>query len=159
AVKQQATPLPNPQNVSIESKFYVEKGEVKIGPVTALAETIQLDPGSQINGGAALVGSTVTIDGQINGDLTAIGSTITIGEGAEINGSATLTGKTIVINDPAEINGNLTVTGEDISISPRAEINGGVSQCVATFDSKLLKSLPDGPPAPCPQSASAQTQK
>src|SRR5262245_56906406 len=115
-VRQQPPPtLPDPQNVNVGSTFYVERGQVKIGPVAALAETIQLDGGSQINGGAALVGSMVTVDGQVNGDLRAIGSSITLDNDAEINGNTSLTRETIVINDQAQINGNLTVAGENIS--------------------------------------------
>lgn len=99
--------------------------------VVALAETITLESGSTIEGDAALIGSTITVEGHISGSLSALGERLHILPNAQIDGDATLLVGEVVID--GRVAGVVNMRGENLSISPDARLQSDVFACAATL--------------------------
>lgn len=114
--------------------------------LVVLGDGITLDAGSRVDGDAALIGGTITVDSFVDGELTLIGETLTIGEGARISGDAALMGDQVTI--AGAVDGLLHVTSDRLIINPSARIEGGFTVCVA--DAGITDGRIDPPPfRPC----------
>lgn len=95
------------------------------------ANEITLEPGSVVNGSAALVGERVRLDGVINGDLTVSADSLTLGEGAVVNGRTTLLVDEVTL--AGTVTQRLDIHGSHLTIAPTARLIAA-SACITTLD-------------------------
>lgn len=120
--------IPNFEGVFFTASFNLAEHQID-GDLVVVAEEIVLPAGSTLEGNAALVGSSVLIDGaQLAGDLTVIGEVINVTEQAEIVGNASLLGDMILFSGTVE--GDLRITGDRLTLAPGARVSGYVYACV-----------------------------
>jgi cytoskeletal protein CcmA (bactofilin family) len=121
-----AQPVFDGSNVILEQDYRLT--EAVADDLVVLGDGIALGAGSRVDGDAALIGGTITVDGFVDGELTLIGERLTIGAGARIAGDAALMGDQVTI--AGAVDGLLHVTGASLIIEPGAQIAGGFTVCV-----------------------------
>lgn len=85
--------------------YVLAAGDTVEGGLVVVAQTVVLQPGSVVNGDAALIGNLVTVEGVVQGELTALGEEVILGDGLQVGGSAYLCADAIRRQPDAHING------------------------------------------------------
>lgn len=112
----------------------VLSGEID-GDLALFGGALLLSPDVRVDGDAALLGASITVDGRVNGDLTAMGSSIVLAEGSRIDGDAALNARVVTV--AGTIAGDLMVTAESLVLAPGAQIDGRIYPCVPASGQSL----------------------
>ncbi len=127
AARQAVIQQPLLQNTTVKIEQLFTLTGPSSGDLVVLAETINLEADSRVQGNVALIGDVVQVQGDIDGDLTIVSDETLIGPGARITGNATLLMTSAHVE--GQVDGTLHVMGEDLTISPDAAVTGTVYSC------------------------------
>jgi hypothetical protein len=121
-------------------------------PLVVIADTVELNGDSRVDGDAALIGRThVTLAGQVGGDLAALGGDVRLETNGHIAGDAALMGTSISLN--GTVDGDLTVIGDTLTINPGTNVLGTITACVTHVADERSGS---SPLQPCSEAESAK---
>jgi cytoskeletal protein CcmA (bactofilin family) len=111
--------------------------------LVVVAETVDLNADSRVNGHVALIGSQMQVNGQITGDLTVLGDRIEFGPDAKVTGNVTLLVDEVKLD--GTLGGALNIHGDTLTIAPGAHVAGDIFACVDTLSGNGGESNPIRP--------------
>ncbi|MAS37718.1 MAG: hypothetical protein CL610_27225 [Anaerolineaceae bacterium] len=113
------------------TQINLEDSYTLYGPVpedlVVVAETVDLQADSRVDGNVALIGSQVDVSGPVAGDLTVMAESVNIYDGAHIEGNTTLLADAVFVE--GQIDGTLHVRSSILDVTETAAIGGQVFAC------------------------------
>ncbi|NDJ76762.1 MAG: hypothetical protein GYB65_10930 [Chloroflexi bacterium] len=109
---------------NLRTDYTLASGEQRSNDQLIMAQNIDLEAGSQIDGDATLIGSDVILDSEVIGDVVVISDTLAVGERALVYGDLVICVEDVSRSSDAQIRGDIK---EECSESSRSGL-GSIAQ-------------------------------